>query len=312
MRQAMYAVGAIAVLVIFLFVREQPTEIGPDLAIYSQTVSEMKSGAGYYQAMYDALSRTNGAPSEARSYRLPTVFLLWRYTGLTWAIVLLVIIASGWEVALLSNPVFGVFTAAYLAIIAVPPGVPALYGWIEYWALPFVLAAMLSIRRDRWAFAAVCILMAALVRETVAPLFLSGALAAWLAHRSVRPWLLSLVAWTAFLYWHLQQVRLSPNGQEMRLVGTGGFGSMIDMMSPALGLLGAAVVCYAIWHGRFTAEWWLTLPLLVGIPLSGLVVSRDYWGILVFPVALVLAGTHEPRVRPRGLVGQAEPSRELG
>jgi hypothetical protein len=293
----MYWLGAAAIVVLWLWVLQRPADVGPDLEVYSRTVSEMRQGHGYYQAMYDALSAVNGPPSEARSYRFPTVFYLWWFTGLTWPLVLAVIIVAGWEVSLISHPVVGVFCAVYLATIARPPSVPAVYGWIELWALPLVLAAILAIRRDRWTLAAVCVLAAALVRETVAPVLVAGAVAAWLSHRSLRPWLIASAAWLSFLAWHLSHVLLSPTGTEMSLVGTGGLWAALNMAGPAIAPVGAIVTVIALWRARFTPEWWLTLPLLVGIPLIGLIASRDYWGILVFPVALALAGP-QPRQRP--------------
>ena len=95
----MYWLGAAAIVVLWLWVLQRPGDVGPDLEVYSRTVSEMRQGHGYYQAMYDALSAVNGPPSEARSYRFPTVFYLWRFTGLTWPLVLAVIIVAGWEVS---------------------------------------------------------------------------------------------------------------------------------------------------------------------------------------------------------------------
>jgi hypothetical protein len=286
----MYWLGAAAIVVLWLWVLQRPTDVGPDLEVYSRAVSEMREGHGYYQAMYDALSAVNGPPSEARSYRFPTVFYLWQFTGLTWPVVLAVIILIGWEVSMISHPVVGVICAAYLATIARPPSVPAVYGWVEIWALPLVLAAILAIRRDRWTLAALCVLAAALVRETVAPVLVSGAVAAWLAYRPLRPWLIASAAWVAFLAWHLGQVPLSPTGTEMSLVGTGGLWSALNMAGPAIAPVGAIATVVALWRARFTPEWWLSLPLLVGIPLTGFIVSRDYWGILVFPIALALAG----------------------
>ncbi len=279
----MYWLGAAAIVVLWLWVLQRPSDVGPDLEVYSRTVTEMRQGHGYYQAMYDALSAVNGPPSEARSYRFPTVFYLWRFTGLTWPLVLAVIIVAGWEVSLISHPVVGVLCAVYLATIARPP-------------------------RDRWTLAAVCVLAAALVRETVAPVLLSGAVAAWLSHRPLRPWLIGSTAWLAFLAWHLSLVLLSPTGTEMSLVGTGGLWAALNMAGPAIAPVGAIVTIVALWRARFTAEWWLTLPLLVGIPLLGLIASRDYWGILVFPIALALA--FERHVRPEMNPGSTAPTTE--
>ena len=52
----MYWLGAAAIVVLWLWVLQRPADIGPDLEVYSRTVSEMRQGHGYYQAMYDALS----------------------------------------------------------------------------------------------------------------------------------------------------------------------------------------------------------------------------------------------------------------
>jgi hypothetical protein len=252
----MYWLGAAAIVVLWLWVLQRPADIGPDLEVYSRTVSEMRQGHGYYQAMYDALSAVNGRPSEARSYRFPTVFYLWRFTGLTWPLVLAVIIVTGWEVSLISHPVVGVFCAAYLATIARPPSVPAVYGWVELWALPLVLAAILAIRRDRWTSRPLCLAAASCERRWLRPGLRSrrGVVIVSLAP----PWLIASDRMAGVRFLAPGAFRLANRHRDVARRNGWPLGSPQHGQS-CHRPVGAIVVVVALWRARFTPEWWLTL-----------------------------------------------------
>lgn len=309
MSPRLYWIGAVAILTVWIaLVPHRTEEPGIDLEIYQHTITAMRGGEGYYAAMYDALVSVQAPPTQPRSYRLPTLFWVWRWTGLSWLLVLAVILLTGWELALLAHPVVGVIGAAYLATLARPPGLPAQYGWVEFWALPLVLAAMLAMRSDRWALACVAVLAAALTRELCAPLLVSGAVAAAIARRPIWTWGLAAAGWAAFYMWHAGQAIVVPSGSEESLLGTGGIRAALWMSAPALGIVGLAVIVVALWRARFASEWWLTLPLVVGIPLVGFFANRGYWGILVFPVALGLLGVHQADATPAMLPTDAPAS----
>jgi hypothetical protein len=91
----------------------------------------------------------------------------------------------------------------------------------------------------------------------------------------------------------LAQHYLVPHGTgvELKLVGTGGIGSVATMMGFALPLgivIGPVLWTAAVTHCRRRGDV-LALGLLV-VPLTGLVVARPYWGLVSLP-AVVVFGT---------------------
>jgi hypothetical protein len=283
-----FAVGVIAIVVVWL--GWMPSHASPavngEVASYRLAVQGMQQGEGYYEAMSSSLLRP---PSNVRSLRLPTIFLLWRVIGLSWPATLAVIILSGVLVGRLAGPVIGFIAVAWLVLTAYS-FVNEMWTEVEFWALPLVLGSMLAIRRDRWTLAACLMLGAACIRELAAPCLLMGAFAADRTDRPIRPWALCLVAWVAYYVLHMALAApwLSPAGSEFPLIGTGGFQGFLIMSGAGLGLLGPVVVGAGIWRSRLRPECWLVLPLVVGIPLAGFLVWRLYWPVLCFPVALAL------------------------
>jgi hypothetical protein len=106
------------------------------------------------------------------------------------------------------------------------------------------------------------------------------------------PWLVSLAAWSAFLAWHVTQVRpyLVAVGKEQPMFGGGGFNAVAAMAGPYTFGVGLAIVVYTLWKTRWTPAWWMAGPLLILIPLAGVVLDRNYWGFMVLPTALALIG----------------------
>lgn len=86
---------------------------------------------------------------------------------------------------------------------------------------------------------------------------------------------------------------LAERGTEAPLLGTGGVDRVFTMAG--VGLPGPDVVAVLLWA---IALWWVlrdrdlrsfVAPLLL-LPVVGLFVGRDYWGLLVVPLELVAAG----------------------
>jgi hypothetical protein len=283
-----FAAGVASVLIVWLF--WMPTHSSPavsgEVTSYRLTVQRMQEGEGYYEAMSSSLLRP---PSNVRSLRLPTIFVLWRFIGLSWPLTLVVIVVSGLLIARLADPIIGFLAVLWLALTAYS-FVNEMWTEVEFWALPLVLGSILAIRRDRWTLAACLMLAAACIRELAAPCLLMGIFVAHRADRPVRPWALCLAAWVVYYALHMVMAApwLDPTGSEFPLIGTGGLRGFLIMSGAGLGLIGPVVVGAGIWRSRLRSECWLVLPLVVGIPLAGFFVWRLYWPILCFPVAAAL------------------------
>jgi len=306
-RPIVFWLGVVALAVVFLTLSpSHVTAKHSDQLFYEDTVERMQRGEDYYSAMDAALFGVTQAPlTQIRSFRLPTVFIIWRYVGLSWPLAFVVLVGSGYLTMRLTTPIVGLAMAAYLVRLAHPVG-GLDYAWVEFWALPLVLAAMLAIRDDRWTAACICAFGAAAIRELAAPLVVSGLIAALIFDRPWKPWALATGTYVGLfaIHAHLAATHIAPSGFEGPLVGTGGSAYLFDMAAPALGVFGFAAVAWAFWRGRFTAEWWLVGPLVIGIPLLGLVMGRSYWGILVFPIAIPLlwADRQRPPTRTRDVI----------
>ena len=263
-----------------------------DLKIYRETTDRMRAGESYYPAMTDAMTTFDAGPADSvRAYRLPTIFWLWRYCCQSWPATFLLIVAIGVLVGAASVPMVGLGTVVWLAAGLHGTGLEA-WPFLELWAVPFCIAAILAIRRDKWVWAAVFALCGSLIREQAVLVLLGGLVAAWRCRGVLWPWLVSITAWAGFFAWHVGQVRpyLAAVGKEQPLVVGGGLAAVVAMAGPYTFGIGLAIVVYALWKTRWSAAWWLVAPLLVFIPLAGLAIARNYWGFLVLPTALALAG----------------------
>lgn len=291
--------------------------LDPDLVMYKQAVGAMQDGDDYYTAMDEALNNVMGPAASIRAYRTPTLFWFWSASGtFTWHVALIWLILGGFLVALLSWPLPGLVIAAWLVFCAHPPGVEQ-WGFVELWVLPLVLLGLVAARHDRWTLCCGLIFIAAISRELVAPVLLSGAFVTFRIGRDYRPWVVAAALWAAFFTWHSQRVvaHLSNAGTEAPLIGTGGPTAVVAMAGPLTSVFGILVVIYALWRQRFTSEWWFMLPLIVGIPLAGIVVDRIYWGFLVLPVAVAILGQPSggvPLARASSQPTRAPVTREAG
>ena len=293
-----WVASSVALAVVFglgAFVLQDRKELtDTDLAVYATVVDEMGS---YYDAMERALATIGEGPaSTLRAYRLPTLFWAWSLTGsYTWAGVLLVIVASTALVGVIVRPLAGAAVGAWLLLMTHELGAGVVvnrWGWVEYWTLPLVLGALLAIRKERWILGLCLILLAALSRELVAPLLVTGAIGASVAGERVWPWLVGACTWAAFFMLHAAEVlpRLADRGFEKPLIDPSGISGVLSQSGAFAGVAGLLLAVYVLWTRRLTAIWFVTLPLVAGIPLAGVITDRVYWSILVLPVAVALLG----------------------
>jgi hypothetical protein len=288
MQWAVFAVGTIAIVFVWLGPAARHVRwVNGDLLTYRQTLDLMRHGVGYYDAVVTALHDH----SEVRFFRTPIMFWFWQRTGLfSWPATLAVIVVVGVLVGTLSWPLAGLGIELWLVGVNHPFGAEQ-WGYNEIWALPFVLLAMLGVRRERWWLAAMSALIAALVRETAVLVLVGGAIGAIFFKRPPVPWITACLAWSVFIVWHLTQVfpRLEPSATGPASAGS--VSHVLDMFGVWLVPLSAVIVVYALWRTRFTLEWFLVAPASIAIPLAGFWLYRPYWSYLVLPPAVALLGT---------------------
>jgi len=279
-----------------------------DQVINRETVDAMRHGRGYYPAMDQALRRHGGAVSSVRAFREPPVFLLWRllpgpravwllYVGLVavTAFLLLDLTTAPWIVPLV----------AWYLLNAARPHVAGV--WfdqdliVELWVVPAVAGLLWAWRRGRWVLAAVLAALAFLVRELAAGLLAGGLLAAEVLRRPRRPWLVAIAA--AIVGYGVHSLLTGPHlvahGHEISLLGTGGLDRVGTMMVVGLRhplVLGPPLWALAAWRVASDRALRLLVPFYVTLPLTGLLVGRDYWGYLVVPFVILWAGETVARV----------------
>jgi len=284
-------VVVLAALAVAIGLRAGESHPDADELVYRRTLISMQHGAGYYTAMRAALVRKEGsAPSQVRSVRPPTMFLLlrpfprssWRWVvGVVYFAVLLLAWRLSRGMAPWGGPVGVALSAVWLFGAA-----PRLYLHSELWGLPFLLGGALAMRRERWSTAGACLAVAVLFRETYALAFLAGLL--WTRRR--RPfWIAAavLVGLAATHVW-LAQAALSPHGKENALHnGTLGLRFVLNVVSPfdeplgwALGLTGLVLggIGFAVRWAEDRGGRVLAATAVVLIP-AAIAVGRDYWSL---------------------------------
>ena len=281
------------------------TDAGPsghaDHFNYLRTVQHMQDGQGYYPAMRQAFLDGGVTLGRARAFRLPTIFWLWRWIpeSLLYATFLLVVVVgTTWLMVRITNhPWAALPVALYLASAGrlANTAVSELWLLVEFWSVPALAGGVLAWERGRDGLSAGCFLLAALLREVSAPLLCSGLLVAHLRGRTRRPWLVALGVFSITFAVHLviaQRYVVTP-GNDADLVGTGNapwsvFGMATFPLpgATALWLIPFALGLYQAWRRDLL----LLLAPVFGLPILGLVVDRPYWGIVVVPFTLLLAG----------------------
>lgn len=297
---------AIAAVSVFLGLRAPSTPQMEmiDHTLFRLTVESMREGTGYYPAMNEAHEVVYGpervvVTETVRGYRMPTTFLLWRWLpsgDAVWAAFVVMSSVTGLiAMRLVRWPPLAVLVVVYMLSIGMwrEEGVwTAQFMTTELWALPAMMGAILASTKRLWAVTAALCLLAFLIRETAAPLLLAGLGLGMLGRIRRRPF---MVATSLGILAYLGHVAAAmpyldpiadtplPTGGEipMSVLRMIGFGIPMGLiLGPALWLLAANRL--RRWHPE---------PLLAGavlaFPLVGLVIERDYWGLLVAPFVLL-------------------------
>jgi hypothetical protein len=273
-----------------------------DHVVYLRTVRSMRDGHGYYAAMDRALRDTIGPAATTRAFRLPTLFWAWaQLPGRTWIwIGFLALCGLGGLLALRLSRHALVAPLVTVALLAAGLGIPRLghggrvdqWTLVELWVAPLVVGAVVAGTRRRDGLAAALATAAFCVRETTALLLVGGLVAAWRTGRRRTPWILGLVAAAIVtaLHAHAAHPFLAPPGQgtETPLLGTGRPWFVLTMMGGGLpygALWGPVLWLAAVVHARRDPARWMALPHLL-LPLLGLLLRRDYWGLVTLPLVL--------------------------
>ena len=201
-----------------------------DRDIYLRLFYDVHDGRPYYTsvaAIWLADSTIgNHLPIGVTSYRLPTIFYLWRVlprngAAIPWAFLVFatLAVASGFSIgAQLSRPgvavVGALMVAAAYSLIATTPWVTFVDGWAMALTLAGIALFIASVRKDSrgllWAAVAVLFASATLRELLVYPMLLAAASALLLPRkerwRAARPWLAGIAAFAAVYAAHIAAV----------------------------------------------------------------------------------------------------------
>src|SRR4051812_45641457 len=178
-RVSIALVVPLAALAVAIGLRAGESTPDTDELVYRRTLVSMQHGSGYYDAMRTALVRKEGAPpSQVRSVRPPTMFLLLRwFPRSTWrwdvGLVYLAVLLLAWRLSRAMAPWAGPVAVALSAVWLFGAS-SRLYLHSELWGLPFLLGGALACRSGRWAVGAGLLAAAVLFRETYAVSFLAA------------------------------------------------------------------------------------------------------------------------------------------
>jgi hypothetical protein len=285
-------------LAVFLGLRTGYRTLDVDELTYLRTLVAMRHGASYYQAMRRALVLASGAaPSQIRSVRPPTLFLLlacfpvgsWRWVV---GAVYLATLVCAWRLGR-SHSLWGGPVAVTLVGFWLLGAAPLLFLHAELWGLPFALAGVLAARNRRWALAAAGLGTAVLFRELYAGLFVAGLLFA----PKRRAWAVASVVLIAAGATHAVLVRsiLVVHGREEAFGGgSRGLGYVLTAISPSgtvVGwLIGIVTTVAGLWalasrfrDGGNAVERMVLSFVLVMMALT-LALGRVYWDLTYGPL----------------------------
>ena len=302
-RRCLPVVGVMAAVAAVLWRAVPVGSVGAqDHYTYLRTVEYMQRGQDYYTAMRDAFGDLGTTIGHARAYRLPGIYLFWRAIPAEWlygTFIVVVVLLTTYLLARASTtpwaalPVGLYLMAAGRIPWAAEGELRETWMLVEFWAVPLVAGALLCWRRRQWWWAAALLTLAALTREVTAPLLVGGLVAAHVGGLPRRPWLAGLGAFVTLFGVHLLVAggHIDPPGNDAILLGTGAPpGTVLDMT--AWVLPGGVLAGVVLWFGaverlyrRDRLELVFMAPLLL-LPLTGLLVDRAYWGIVVVPFTL--------------------------
>lgn len=265
-----------------------------------RTVALMRQGRGYYSAMNRAMLEVGHGPvDEVRAFRMPTVFVLWRWlpgNHAIWLLFVVAVVATGFMTLGVAR--FALVAPALALLLFATATKRAGPGWIdqfavvELWTCPLNIGALLAWKKGRPGWAAGLAFASVAVRELSAGLLVGGLVASARTGRARLQWI-AACGFSALLYvvhtGDTHPFLVAPGtGVELPLLHTGGAGALIAMMGFALPLgivLGPVLWTAAVVQCCRTRNE-LALGMLA-VPLTGFLIARPYWGLVSLPAVLV-------------------------
>ena len=296
------ALAIVAICVVFAVVgpARPAGYVFEDHRVDTLTVRHMEAGQSYYRAMDGAMRTVGVGPvHESRSFRMPTIFLVWRWlpghppASLWIPFVAMVgitgLLLTGYTTAPLVVPL------VVLYLLGTGRNVySGIYLMVEFWVAPFTAATLLSWRRGRGRLAPLFAFLATVVRELAGGLLVGGLFEAVRRREGRLRWALALAAALAAIgvHWAQASQYLVAHGHEAPLLGTSRFP---ESFLGALGfnLPGPNVVWLPVW-GLAVANLvrrreLLPVAFYVTLPLIAFWIHRPYWQLLTIPFVLVWA-----------------------
>jgi hypothetical protein len=268
-----------------------------------RTVALMRHGLGYYDAMNRAMREVGHAPvDEVRAFRMPTVFLVWRWLPderAIWILFVALVVLTATMTLRLTR--FEFVAPALALLLFATAKLRTGSGWVdqfavvELWVAPASVGALLAWKREKHALAAWLAFLAFAIRELAGGMLIVGLIVSLQSRRARMHWLAACAAASVLYLAHgdLAHRYLVAHGKgvELPLVGTGGAGAVVAMMGFALplGVLAGPLLWSAAVYRCCKVRSYLALGLLA-VPLSGVLIARPYWGLVSLP-AVVIFGT---------------------
>jgi hypothetical protein len=268
-----------------------------------RTVALMRRGLGYYDAMNRAMREVGHAPvDEVRAFRMPTVFLVWRWLPderAIWMLFVAMVVLTALMTFRLTR--FELVAPALALLLLATGKMRTGSGWVNQWAVvelwvaPASVATLLAWKRERRGLAAWLAFLAFLIRELASGMLVIGLIMSLRTGRAKAHWIaacaLSAVVYLAHGDLAGPYLVARGKGVELPLLGTGSPGAVVAMMGFGLPL--GAVVGPVLWSAAVARGWRARNGLALGllaVPLSGVLVARPYWGLVSLP-AVVIFGT---------------------
>ncbi|MEJ0096906.1 MAG: hypothetical protein WDM84_01640 [Bauldia sp.] len=279
-----------------------------DLALYGRIVTDLRAGQSYYPAAHAELAAGHYGTLSVLNWRTPAypwiLSLFPSVSAAQMALGLLAIVAAAAAYALFRRQAHWIVAAALAPLLLISLGgclAPMTVLYSEYAAGVLILlsASTLGLGFRRTGFAAG--VAALFVRELAAPYVLVCLVLAWRERRFVEAvaWLMALVAYAAFYFWHYRmvQAQLGPMdfaypggwlrfGGASFVLSTAGFNGLLaaaPLWTAAI-LLPLGVLGLIAWPGAadiriaLTVFAYVAAFAFVGKPLN------EYWGAMYTPL----------------------------
>ncbi|MCU1345253.1 MAG: hypothetical protein JWL70_1519 [Acidimicrobiia bacterium] len=288
--------------------------VGGDPAVYLDTVHRMRHGIGYYRAMDEAMRAVGIGPVQStRAFRPPTAFLLWRWLPSDrwiWvAFLALTLAATKAVLPMVRHRWVALCFTAYLLVVGFDG-----YSTPELWSTALI-ATGIGLAWQRRTLPALAVLLVATSFRELAVLALIGVVIDGWNRPHVRA--AAIGCGGALVGMYLLHSRgaapfLVPVGQgkEARLIGSAHFPwSLLNMSGvwlPAGVLTGPLLLALALHRLRAVRRLWLLVPQF-SLLLTGLLVHRVEWGMLVVPLTLTLGVDETWTLRRQSLNRHDEP-----